>query len=171
MGLGLDNQVAPSLSPNRWPSLAGLDSIDPTRLKATGMGIRPSQGPLPRPFMPSISKSPVTRVINVGKEGNVTHIWEEGELIEGSTEEYDCVDMHRYGDNLYEQSPSPLFFVFSRPLLSGGFLVLGGATKNEDLEPLRVVAVDGSECGLECLGAIIEAGEELREDGQRMEEA
>ena len=102
LGLGLDNQVAPSPSPNRWPSLIGLDSIDPTRLKATGMGIRPSQGPLPRPFMPYISKSLVIRVINVGKEGNVTHIWEEGELIEGSAEEYDCVDMHRYGDNLYE---------------------------------------------------------------------
>ena len=75
--------------------------------------------------MPSISKSSVTRVINVDKKGNVTHIWEEGELREGSTKEYDCIDMHRYGDNLYEQSPSPLFFVFGRPLLSGGFSGMG----------------------------------------------
>ena len=29
-----------------------------------------------------------------------------------NSEENDCVDMHRYGDNLYEQSPSHLFSVF-----------------------------------------------------------
>ena len=34
-----------------------------------------------------------------------------------------------------------------------------------------MVAVDGSEWGLECSCAMIEAGEELGEDGQRMEEA
>ena len=121
--------------------------------------------------MPSISKSPITRVINAGKEGNVTHIWEEGELREGSIEEYDCVDMHRYGDNLYEQSPSPLFSVFGQPVLSEGFSSLGGKTQNEDLELLRVVATNGNEWRLECLGAIVEAGEELYEAGQRMEEA
>ena len=34
-----------------------------------------------------------------------------------------------------------------------------------------MVAADGSEWGLECSCAIIEAGKELGEDGQRMEEA
>ena len=83
-----------------------------------------------------------------------------------------CVDMHKYGDNLYEQSPSPLFSVFGRPLLSGGFSGLGSATENEDLEPLRVVAAaNGSEWGLECSSVIIEAREELGEDGQRTKEA
>ena len=86
-------------------------------------------------------------------------------------EEVECVDTHRYGDNLYEQSLFPLFSVFDRPLLSGGFSGLGGATENEDLEPLRVVAADGSEWGLERLDVIIEAREELGEDGQRMEES
>ena len=79
--------------------------------------------------------------------------------------------MHRYGDNLYEQSPSPLFSVFGRALLSGGSSGLGASSKYEDVEPVRVVATDGSEWGLECSGAMIEAGEELGEDGQRIEEA
>ena len=86
-------------------------------------------------------------------------------------EENDCVNMYRYGDNLNEQSPSPLFSVFGRPLLSRGFSGLGGTTGDEDLEPLRVVAADGREWGMECSGAIIEVGEELGEVVQRMEEA
>ena len=77
--------------------------------------------------------------------------------------------MHKYGDNLYEQSPSPIFSFFGLPLLSGGFSGLGGAIENEDLEPLRVVAADGSKWGLESSHAIIEAGEEFSEGGQRME--
>ena len=52
-----------------------------------------------------------------------------------------------------------------------GFSGLGGVTENEDLEPLKVVVTDGSEWGLKCSGAIIEAREELGEDGQRTEEA
>ena len=125
LGLGLDNQVVPSPSPTSWSPLAGLDSIDPSRLKAIGMGIGPSQGPLLRPFLPSNYKSPIPRVLNAGKKGDLTHIWEEGEFREGLAEVNDCVNMHRYGDNLYEQSPSPLFSVFGRPLLLGGFSGLG----------------------------------------------
>ena len=79
--------------------------------------------------------------------------------------------MNRYGDNLYEQSPSSLFSVFGRPLLPGGFSGLGGTTGDEDLEPLRVVVADGKEWGLDWSGAIIEVGEELGVAGQRTEEA
>ena len=143
--LGLDNRVAPSPSPKSLSSLAGLDSIDPCHLKAAGTGIGLSQGPLPRTFMPSSFKSHVTRIINADKEGNVTHTWGEGDLKEGLAGEDEGVYMHRYGDNLYEQSPSHLFSVFGQPLLLGGFSGLGGATENEDLEPLRVMAADGSE--------------------------
>ena len=53
LGLGLDNRVAPSPSPTSQSPLAGLDSIDPIHLKAVGMGIGLSQGPLLRPFLPS----------------------------------------------------------------------------------------------------------------------
>ena len=42
LGLGLDNQVAPSPSPTSRSPLAGLDSIDPSHLKAVGIGIGPS---------------------------------------------------------------------------------------------------------------------------------
>ena len=67
--------------------------------------------------------------------------------------------------------PVLFFFVFGRPLLSGGSSGLGSSSECEDLEPLRVVATDGSEWGLECSDAMIEAREELGEDGQSMEEA
>ena len=57
--------------------------------------------------------------------------------------------MNRYGDNLYVQSIPTPFSVFYRPLLLGGFSGLGGIFANKDLEPLRVVAADGREWGLE----------------------
>ena len=57
--------------------------------------------------------------------------------------------------------PLPLSFFFCRPLPSGGFSSLGGTIGNEDLEPLKVVAIDGREWGVDCSGTIIEEGEEL----------
>ena len=119
--------------------------------------------------MPSECKSPISRALNAGKEGNATHIWEEGEFREDLAQENDHAYMNRYGDNLYEQCPSTLLSVFGRPLLPGGFSGLGGTIGDEDLEPLRVVAADGREWGLDCLGAIIEVGEELGVAGQRKE--
>ena len=68
-----------------------------------------------------------SRAPNGGKEGNITQIREEGECKDDLAKETDCVDIHRYGDNLYEQSPSHLFSVFGRPLLSGGSSGLGGS--------------------------------------------
>ena len=47
----------------------------------------------------------------------------------------------------------------------------GGTIGDEDLEPLRVVAADGREWGLDCSNAILEEGEELGVAGQRIEEA
>ena len=41
---------------------------------------------------------------------------------------------------------------------------------DKDLEPLRVVAADSREWGLECLGATIDVGEELGKAGQRKTE-
>ena len=161
LGLGLDNRVAPSPSPTSRSPLDGSNSFGPSRLKAAGMGVGLSQGPLLRPFLPSNCKSPITRVLNVDKEGNATHNWEEGEFKEDLVQENDRVNMHRYGDNLYEQSPSPLFSVFGHPLLSGGVSGLGGTIGVEDLEPLRVVAADDREWDLDCSSTIIEEGEEL----------
>ena len=42
----------------------------------------------------------------------------------------------------------PLFSVFGRPLLLRGSSSLGGSSEHEDLEPLRVVAINDSEWGL-----------------------
>ena len=79
--------------------------------------------------------------------------------------------MNRYGDNLYVQSTPTPFSVFGCPLLPGGFSGPGGSFVDKDLEPLRVVAVDGREWGLECSGATIDVGEVLCEVGQRKTEA
>ena len=104
--------MVPSPRCNSWSPLAGLGLDDPTHLKAAGMEIGPSQGLLLRPFMPSNFKSLALRDLTDAKERNIIQTWEEGEFKEGLEEENDCVDMQRYGDNIYEQSPSPFFFFF-----------------------------------------------------------
>ena len=58
---------------------------------------------------------------------------------------------------------SPLFSVFGRPLLTGGSSGLGEFLENEilgDMEPLRVVSVDGSEWGTGIDSALLEDGQE-----------
>ena len=58
---------------------------------------------------------------------------------------------------------SPLFSVFGRPLLTGDSSGLGEFPENEilgDMEPLRVVSVDGSEWGTGIDSALIEDGQE-----------
>ena len=62
---------------------------------------------------------------------------------------------------------SPLFSVFGRPLLSEGSSGLGEFLENEilgDMEPLRVVSVDGSEWGTGIDSALIEDGQESVEE-------
>ena len=71
-------------------------------------------------------------------------------------------DVHRYVETPTEQSPSPLLSVFDRPLISRGSSGLRGSLDTIDLKPLRVVAVDGSEWGLENFGAMVEAVETRR---------
>ena len=106
-----------------------------------------------------------------GIEGNVIHNWEVGENREDHSQENECLKIHGYDDNLYEQSTSALISVFGRPLLPGDISGLGGINGEEDLEPLRVVAVDGREWGVDFSGALIEEGEGLEADGQRTNEA
>ena len=173
MGLGLDNRVDLSPSSTCRPPLHGSDSSVPSCLKAeaAGMGVGLRQGLLLRLFLLSECKSLISKALNVGKEGNATHIWEESEFREDLAQENDRIHMNRYGDKLYEQSPSTLLTVFGRPLLPGGFSGLGGTIGDEDLDTPRVVAADGKEWGLDCSRAIIEVGGELGVAGQRKEEA
>ena len=56
-------------------------------------------------------------------------------------------------------------------MLSGGFSGLGDSLSEKALVPLRVVAADGREWGLESPGAIIDEGEEIGVVGQRKKEA
>ena len=65
-----------------------------------------------------------------------------------------------------QSTPIPIS-VFGRPLLSGGFSGQGVSSPDKALAPLRVVAADGREWGLESPGAIIDVGEEIGEAGQR----
>ena len=58
---------------------------------------------------------------------------------------------------------SPIFSVFGRPLLTGGSSGLGEFLENEtlgDMEPLRVVSVDGREWGIGIDSALMEEGKD-----------
>ena len=67
--------------------------------------------------------------------------------------------------------PLLLSLFLAVPYYQGVFQARGGIYADKDLEQLRVVVADGREWGLECSGAIIDAGEELGEVGQRKAEA
>ena len=105
-----------------------------------------------------------------GMEGKVRHKWEGGENSEDQSQENECLNNHRYDDNLYEKSPSSLISVFGRPLLPGDNSGLGGFNGKEDLEPLRVVAADGREWGVKFSGVVIEEGEGLAVTDQKTNE-
>ena len=107
---------------------------------------------------------------SVGTDGNDEHNWKAGENKEDQSQENECLNTHRYDDNIYEQSSSALISVFGRPLLPGDISGLGGINGEEDLEPLRVVAADGREWGVEFSGALIEEGEGLVAAGRRTNE-
>ena len=74
----------------------------------------------------------------------------------------------RYDDNIITKSTSIPFSVFGRPLLSGGFSSRGDSLLGK-VVPLRVVAADGREWGLERPGGISDEGEETGVVGQRKE--
>ena len=93
------------------------------------------------------------------KKGSKAKEREEGVFINAS------VDEHRYVVDFTVQSPSLSFW--PTPVFWG---VLRPGRSLDDLEPLRVVAADESEWGLENSGALIEAEEGLEEDGLRSKE-
>ena len=105
-----------------------------------------------------------------GVKGHVRHRGEYGENREEYCQESDCPNTHRYEDNSYEQSPSALISVFGHPLLPGDISGLGETNGEEDLEPLRVVAADGREWGVNFSGALMENGEGLEADDRKSDE-
>ena len=165
LGSGCSNRTGPGPTLNNSSSLHELGSCGPTCSEVVEKGVGLSQELLLRsPLQPNYKCSN-------GNEGNVTHNWEVGENREDLSQENDCLKIHKYDDNLYEQSPSSLISVFGRPLLPGGISGLRGINEDEDLEPLRVVAADVTEWGVDFSGALIEEGEGLGAVGQRTKEA
>ena len=70
--------------------------------------------------------------------------------------------MYRYDDKPYAHYSSIPISVFGRTLLPWGF-----SGQGETLVPLRVVAADDKDWGLDSPGAISDVGEEFGESGQR----
>ena len=87
------------------------------------------------------------------------------------SQEEERLNNHRHDDNRYEKSPSSLISVFGRPLLPGDNSGLGGFNGKEDLEPLRVVAADGREWGVNFSGEVIDEGEGLAIIDQKTNES
>ena len=139
LGSGRPNQTGPGPTPNISSSLHELGSCGPTCSEAVEKGVGLSQELLLRFALQPNHKC------SDGIEGNVIHNWEVGENREDHSQENDCLKIHRYDDNLYEQSTSSLISVFGLPLLPRDISGLGGINGEEDLEPLRVVAADGRE--------------------------
>ena len=167
LGLGRPNRTGPGPSPNISSSLHELGSYEPNCSEAVEKRVGLSQElQLKSSLQPNHKCS-----CSDGIEESVTHNWEAGENREDHSQENKCLKIHRYDDNLYEQSTSALISVFGRPLLPGDISGLWGFNGEEDLEPLRVVAADGREWGVDFSGALIEEGEGLEAAGQRTNEA
>ena len=168
-GLGLDYRAALCPDSTNRSLLNGLILFEPTCSKAqdavleTGL----SQGLLSRFVENSDSLGPISCSPDEGQEGIALHHGEGDELSEVAAQEDGYNLKNRYDDNLYAQSTPIPISVFGRPLLSRGFLGQGVSSPDKALVPLRVVAADGREWGLESPGAIIDVGEEIGEASQR----
>ena len=154
---GRPNRTSLGPNPNIGSSLINVGYCGPNCSEAVQRGAGLTQEMQLRSPLQQIHKCSSSD----GMEGNVRHRWEDGENREEHSQENDCLNTHRYDDNLYEQSLSALISVFGRPLLLGDISGLGGFNGEEDLEPLKVVAADGRECGVKFSGALIEEGEGL----------
>ena len=85
----------------------------------------------------------------------------------GEKDDFPRSRIYRYEVNPSESSPSPLFSVFGWLQALAGFY---GNDMAVDLEPLRLVAADGSEWGAKHLNALIELEQEMGGIRQQIEE-
>ena len=155
--VGQPNQTGPGPKSSISSSFNELGSCGHTCSRAAekGVGLRQEmqlRSPLQQNHKCSCS---------IDADGNDKHNWKVGENREDHSQENECLNIHRYDDNIYEQPTSTLISVFGRPLLPGDFSGRGGINGEDDLEPLRVVAADGRTGGVEYSGALIEEGEGL----------
>ena len=98
---------------------------------------------------PSMQCSPFFEEVEGLKEVVDARVSErEGVGVDGERIEYQSIDFLRYEENFVENSPSFLFSIFGRPLLSRGSSRLGGSCRDEmltNLELLRLIAADERE--------------------------
>ena len=171
-GVGLDYRAALCPDSINRSRLNGLIHYEPTCSKAqvTAVEAGLSQGLFSRSVENSDCLGPISCSPNEGQEGIALHHVEGDELSVVAAQEDGYNLKNRYDDNLYAQSTPIPISVFGRPLLSGGFSGQRVSLPDKALVPLRVVAVDGREWGLESPGAIIDVGEEIGAAGQRKTE-
>ena len=99
------------------------------------------------------------------------HNWKEGGRRDDQVVAPPLVDDDsRYVAPIHEDSPSSMISVFSQPLLMGGSSGQEGSLKLKE-EPLRIVAADGREWGLESSDALVVIEEGPGGEGQQGEES
>ena len=171
--LGLDYRAALCPDSTKRARLNGLILYEPTCFKSQAEVLKTglSQDLLSRPDETLDSLEPTSSYSEAGKEGNASFYGEADKLREVAVQEEGHNLKNRYNDNIFDQSNPIPFSVFGCPLLSGGFSGLGDSSPEKALVPLRVVAADGREWGLESPSTIIDEGEGIDVVGQRKKEA
>ena len=145
LGLGRPNFMDPGPKPNitSSPHVLGFDGFTCSKAMEKGDGLRKEVQS--RPSLQLNHKCSCS----VGTEENVIHNWEADENREDHSQDNESLKINRYDDNLYVQSTSAIISVFGRPLLAGDTSGLGGSNGEDDVEPLRVVAANGREWGVD----------------------
>ena len=139
--LGWSNQLGPGPKPGMRSPFNELGSCGNTECKATKKkGERRQEIQMRSSLQQNHTCSCFGDTV-----GDDKHKSKVGEIRDVQNKEFECPNIHRFDDNISEQSNSALISVFGRPLLQGEISGLGGINGEEDMEPLRVVAADGRE--------------------------
>ena len=105
------------------------------------------------------------------REAYPSHNWKEGDRREDQVGTSSLEnDVFRYVRFNYEDSPSSMTSVFGWPLLMGGSSGQDMLKKIDDVEPLKMVTVDGREWSLDSSDALEVIKEGLCKEGQQLEE-
>ena len=169
-GMGQNSRESQSLVSIKRASVNGITIFDPicfmaqTEIVKTGL----NQELVLRAAETTRKLEPTSSIVEVGLERNNSSLGEADEIREAAAHAEGYNFKKRYDENFFSQSTSIPYSVFGRPLLLGGCSGPGDSSMEKAL-PLRVVAADGKEWGLECSGGTSEEGEETGVAGQRKE--
>ena len=185
LGLGEGCDVDLSVARDQGAILKASERESPHLLGPAGVTSSPHhkglrKSPIEGPLIRGHQNNPISsaRAPKQHKESTSFKIREEGGRRDDQGNDFEAHslmdDAPKYEEFNFENSPSSLIFVFGRPLLYGGSSGQGGYLESNevvDLEPLRMVAMDGSEWGLESLGALVVLEEASVGAKQQVEEA